>query len=274
MTWLTFDIMEEDKTLITREWLYTKVRPALVLIALILINRNTLHTIMNPWNLHFIQCCHGDYFTMQCNSINGYFMWNICINLCGFNFHVSLIRLRVCGQTATRAPLINNVISQILDASQKKYYGKLCGLVLAGRLVLLSLLTRVLMFVYLQHGGGEDNGVQTAAGRQVQLQEAEPAAEQDDRQLYSARQESQRWVSPGPVPPQHLLPADREPGTYQVQAAEWQQLAEGGGGRPWRSVQEDHSVSLARVRGPTQGCHLPGGRAWSRHNSAGSRGYG
>ena len=60
--------------------------------------------------------------------------------------------------------MINNIISQILDASQKKYYGKLCGLVLAGRLGLLSPLSRLLMFVLLQHGGREDHGVPAAPG--------------------------------------------------------------------------------------------------------------
>ena len=76
------------------------------------------------------------------------------------------------------------------------------------------------MFVLLQHGGWEDHGVQTAAGGEVQLQEAESAAEQDDRQLYRAQQETECGLPPRPVPPQHLLPADGEPGTGQVQAAE------------------------------------------------------
>ena len=45
--------------------------------------------------------------------------------------------------------LINNTISQILDASQKKYYGKLCGLVLAGRWVLLTRWKKLLTFLFL-----------------------------------------------------------------------------------------------------------------------------
>ena len=127
--------------------------------------------------------------------------------------------------------------------------------------------------VLFQHRGREDHGGEAAAG-EVQLQEAESTAEQDDRQLYCAQQEAQLRVPPGPVPPQHLLPADGEPRPGQLQAAERQQLAAGGGGRPGRSVQEDHPVPPAGVRGPAQGRHLPGGRSGPRDDPAWSRGHG
>ena len=83
-----------------------------------------------------------------------------------------------------------------------------------------------------EYRGGQDHGLQTAPAGEVKLQEAELVEVEDDLKLHDPEQETEHGVAPGPVPAQHLLPAGGQPRHLQLQAAERQQLAARGCGRP------------------------------------------